>query len=134
MGDALTGAESVVHLGETLKTVMMLVVLCSARLYTAMIVMPVSNDQILRGGTRNGLALSFGVFIAWGQPMDVVGGMSTLDLLITLAKESMIGLLMGYAVSIVFWTATVSGTISSSRIFTPGSLAMAAAPWACAWL
>lgn len=115
MGDALTGAESVVHLGETLKTVMMLVVLCSARLYTAMIVMPVSNDQILRGGTRNGLALSFGVFIAWGQPMDVVGGMSTLDLLITLAKESMIGLLMGYAVSIVFWTAEGVGVLIDNQ-------------------
>ena len=36
--------------------------------------------------------------------------------------------------SIVFWTATVSGTISSSRILTPGSLASAAAPWAWAWL
>ncbi len=36
--------------------------------------------------------------------------------------------------SIVFCTATVSGTISSSRIFTPGILASAAAPSACAWL
>ncbi len=36
--------------------------------------------------------------------------------------------------SIVFWTATVSGTFSSSRILTPGSLASAAAPSAWAWL
>ena len=36
--------------------------------------------------------------------------------------------------SMVFWTATVSGTISSSRILTPGILAMTAAPSACAWL
>jgi len=36
--------------------------------------------------------------------------------------------------SIVFSTAEVSGTISSSRIFTPGSLAITAAPCACDWL
>ncbi len=36
--------------------------------------------------------------------------------------------------SMVFCTATVSGTFSSSRTFTPGSLATAAAPSAWAWL
>ena len=36
--------------------------------------------------------------------------------------------------SIVFWTAMVSGTFSSSRTFTPASLATAAAPSAWAWL
>ena len=36
--------------------------------------------------------------------------------------------------SMVFCTATVSGTFSSSTIFTPGSFASAAAPSACAWL
>ena len=36
--------------------------------------------------------------------------------------------------SIVFCTALVSGTISSSRIFTPGIFAITAAPCAWAWL
>ena len=115
MGDALLGAESLIQLGEAAKTVMMLVTLCSARIYAAMMVMPVSNDQVLRGGIRNGLALSFGVFIAWGQPMTVMQGMGTLDLLITVAKEGMIGLLLGYAVSIVFWTAEGVGVLIDNQ-------------------
>ena len=115
MGEALAGAEAMVRLGETAKSVMMLLVLCSARIYAAMIVMPVSNDQLLRGGSRNGLALSFGVFIAWGQPISIMEGMGTLALVITLAKECMIGLLLGYAVSVVFWTAEGVGVLIDNQ-------------------
>lgn len=115
MGDFFSGGEAVVHLGEAAKSLMMLVTLCSARIYAAMIVMPVSNDQILRGGTRNGLALSFGVFIAWGQPMNVVEGLGTLSLLTLVAKEALIGLLLGYAVSIVFWTAEAVGVLIDNQ-------------------
>lgn len=115
MGDALAGGVDMIHLGETAKSVMMLLILCSARIYAAMIVMPVSNDQVLRGGSRNGLALSFGVFIAWGQPISIMEGMGTLALVTTLAKECMIGLLLGYAVSIVFWTAEGVGVLIDNQ-------------------
>jgi type III secretion protein T len=115
MGEAIAGAVTMVQLGETAKSVMMLLILCSARIYAAMIVMPVSNDQVLRGGSRNGLALSFGVFIAWGQPISVMEGMGTLALVTTLAKECMIGLLLGYAVSIVFWTAEGVGVLIDNQ-------------------
>ncbi len=36
--------------------------------------------------------------------------------------------------SMVFWTAMVSGTFSSSRTVTPGSVLSTAAPSECAWL
>ena len=114
MGDFFSGGEAMVRLGEAAKSLMMLVTLCSARIYAAMVVMPVTNDQILRGGARNGLALSFGIFIAWGQPMNVVEGLGTLSLLALLAKECLIGVLLGYAVSIVFWTAEAVGVPSNS--------------------
>lgn len=104
-----------VRLGESAKSLMMLVTLCSARLYAAMVVMPITNDQILRGGARNGMALSFGIFIAWGQPIDVVEGISTLALLALVAKEALIGLLLGYAVSIVFWTAEAVGVLIDNQ-------------------
>jgi type III secretion protein T len=115
MGDFFSGGEAMVRLGEAAKSLMMLVTLCSARIYAAMVVMPVTNDQILRGGTRNGLALSFGIFIAWGQPMNVVEGLGTLSLLALVAKESLIGLLLGYAVSIVFWTAEGVGVLIDNQ-------------------
>ena len=115
MGDALAGAESLIHLGEAAKGLMTLLALCSLRIYVAMMVMPVTNDSVLQGAIRNGLALTFGVFMAWGQPMGIVEGMGPLDLLAVVAKESMIGLLLGYAVAIVFWTAEGVGVLIDNQ-------------------
>jgi type III secretion protein T len=115
METAFLGVESLVNAGENIKGIMMLMVLCSARIYVALLVMPVSNDSILKGVTRNGLALSFGIFLAFGQPINVLQAMPTLSLLTLIAKESIIGLLLGYAVSVVFWTAEGVGVLIDNQ-------------------
>ncbi len=114
-GDPLGGTEALIHLGESLKSLLTLLALSSLRGYVAMLVLPVTNDQVLQGVVRNGLALTIGIFIAFGQPLQVVEGVSTLTLCLLIAKEGLIGLLIGYAVSTVFWVAEGIGVLIDNQ-------------------
>lgn len=113
--DPLGGTEALIHLGESLKSLLTLLALCSLRGYVAMLVLPVTNDQVLQGVVRNGLALTIGIFIACGQPLQVVDGLSTFALYVLIAKEGLIGLLLGYAVSTVFWVAEGIGVLIDNQ-------------------
>jgi len=55
--DPLGGTEALIHLGESVKGLLTLLALSSLRGYVAMLVLPVTNDQVLQGVVRNGLAL-----------------------------------------------------------------------------
>jgi len=115
MSDPFAGPEALIHLGESAKSLLTLLAMCSLRAYVAMLVLPVTNDQVLQGVVRNGLALTIGIFIAMGQPLEVVENISTLTLLAILIKESLIGLLLGYAISTVFWIAEGVGVLIDNQ-------------------
>ncbi|MCW7540290.1 type III secretion system export apparatus subunit SctT [Aquabacterium sp. A7-Y] len=115
MHDLLSRPESIIQYGEALKSLMTLLALCSLRGYAAMLVMPPTSDQSLQGVVRNGLALMLGLFVAWGQPLHVVEGIGTPMLLALLAKEALLGLLLGFAVSVVFWVAEGVGALIDNQ-------------------
>jgi len=115
MHDLLTRAEALVHFGETLKMMLLMLALCSLRCYAALFVIPATNDQAVQGRLRNGVCLTIGTFLAWGQPLYVVDGISTMMLLALLAKEALLGVLIGYAVAVVFWVAEGVGALVDNQ-------------------
>jgi len=115
MHEALDRLSLIVEYGQLLKSMMMLLAICSLRLFLAMMVLPATNDQTMQGVVRNGVALTLGIFIAWGQPMSMVEDISTMTLLAILVKEGMLGLLLGFAVSTVFWIAEGVGVLIDNQ-------------------
>jgi type III secretion protein T len=114
-GDPFSGTLALIHLGESAKSLLTLLAVCSLRGYVAMLVLPVTNDQVLQGVVRNGVALTIGIYIAAGQPLHLVDDVGSLALLALIAKEGLIGLLLGYAISTVFWVAEGVGVLIDNQ-------------------
>jgi len=96
---------------EELKNMASLVSLCSARIVAALLVLPATSGQKLQGMSRAALPVWMGLYIAWGQPLDVVRDLSTPGLAILILKESLIGFILGFAASTIFWVAEGVGSM-----------------------
>ena len=107
----IDGAVAMLGLGMNFKEVLSIVALSSVRVYAAMLVLPATNDQLIQGVVRNGIALTIGLFVAFGQPAQLVADAGPLQLLLLSLKEVAIGTLIGFAMSIVFWTAEIVGML-----------------------
>lgn len=107
--------EGMFSLAEAIKSLLTLVALCSLRLYAAMLVLPATSEGSLQGGTRAGVALTLGAFIAWGQPLSVAGSMSPGLLVAILAKEALLGAMLGFAAATVFWVAEGVGMLIDNQ-------------------
>lgn len=107
----IDGAVALLGLGMNFKEVLSIVALSSVRVYAAMLVLPATNDQLIQGVVRNGIALTIGLFVAFGQPAQLVADATPLQLLLLSLKEVAIGTLIGFAMSIVFWTAEIVGML-----------------------
>ena len=110
-GPNIDGAVALLGLGMNFKEVLSIVALSSVRVYAAMLVLPATNDQLIQGVVRNGIALTIGLFVAFGQPAQLVAEAGPLQLLLLSLKEVAIGTLIGFAMSIVFWTAEIVGML-----------------------
>ena len=106
---------SLLQQGADFKGLLGVLALCTVRVYAALLVLPATSDQILHGQIRNALALSFGLFIAWGQPPDLLTHFSVIQIVTLSAKEGMIGMLIGFAVSSVFWMAEGVGMLIDNQ-------------------
>ncbi len=115
MNEAFNSVESITHLGELLKNMMTLMAICSLRFYAAMQIMPMTTEQSIQGPSRNALALTVGFFVAWGQPLALFNNLSMAMLIAAMAKEILLGLCMGYAVSVVFWVAEGVGILLDNQ-------------------
>ncbi|NVM77647.1 type III secretion protein T [Duganella sp. SG902] len=96
---------------DGLHTLLMLMALCSIRLLVVFVVLPATSDQVLSGGTRNGVVYVISLFIAAGQPADTLSRLDAMTALIIVGKEMFIGLVIGYAASAVFWVAQSVGVV-----------------------
>lgn len=114
-GDPMAGALALIQLGESNKGLLTLLALCSIRTYVALLVLPIASDQVLQGAVRNGVALTIGIFIAAGQPLHVVENMPMMTLLALILKEAVIGLLLGFAISTIFWIAESVGVMIDNQ-------------------
>ena len=108
---SIEGAVAMLGLGMNFKEVLSMVALSSVRVYAAMLVLPATNDQLIQGVVRNGIALTIGLFVAFGQPAALVTDATPATLLFLTLKEVVIGSLIGFAMAIVFWTAEIVGML-----------------------
>ena len=106
MQDALTTLS---QLGITLTQAFTVLGLCSMRLYVMLFIFPPTSDSVLQGVVRNGIVLLFGSFIAYGQPASLMTSLSNLALVEIVVREAVIGLVLGFAASTVFWVAEAAG-------------------------
>lgn len=83
---------------------------CSLRLFALMTLFPPTSDGVLQGVVRNGVALSFSMFVAAGQPDSFGASLTGLTLLTIGLRETFIGIVMGFAASTVFWVAEGAGS------------------------
>jgi type III secretion protein T len=111
MNDSTPGLLLLAALFVELKGVALILLVCSARIYMTLIVLPATATESLNPIVRNGLCLCLGMFVAWGQPLDQVQQMSAAELLLLLAKELLLGLLLGYAAAVLFWVAGSVGSL-----------------------
>lgn len=111
MSELLASPLALVELGTTLKAVLLMLALCTTRIYALGMVFPPMNDQVLQGVVRNGVCLLLGLYVSWGQPLHMVDHIGTLQLTLLLLKEALLGVLLGFAASIVFWVAEGVGEL-----------------------
>lgn len=107
----LADGESLVALGESAKGVLMLLAICSLRIYAAMMLLPPTSDMVIQGVVRNGIVLTLGIFVALGQPLHTLETLSTFDLCLLMVKEAMVGALLGFAMGTIFWTVEGIGVL-----------------------
>jgi type III secretion protein T len=104
------GYTSTIDMTAVLQHVMTLMALCTARIYAAFMIMPATSDDVLQGRIRPALCLVFGLYVAWGQPANTLISMGVGETITIIAKEALIGVLLGYAASTVFWIAEGVGS------------------------
>lgn len=89
--------------------------LASLRVYAAFLILPAAGEQFLIGNIRAALVFIIAVFIAAGLPVEVITLMSAADWIIYAGKEVLIGLVMGFAASTVFWIAECVGALIDTQ-------------------
>lgn len=85
--------------------------LCSVRLMTAFLVLPVTSEQALQGGMRMATAVLLSCVIAWGMPLGQLKNLAAPELALLVLKEALIGVWLGYAAAMIFWIAESAGTL-----------------------
>lgn len=115
MNDLLSSFSAIVGFGGVLKDAVTLLAMCLLRVYAVFLVLPATTDQSVQGNVRNGVCLCLAIFIAWGQPASLVAGMDTPHLLALLGKEAIVGLMLGFAASTVFWVAEGVGVLIDNQ-------------------
>jgi len=95
--------------GAVLMQFFTLVGLCGVRLLIVMIVFPPTSDHVLQGTTRNAIVMLWGAYIAFGQQA-LMPALSGWHLVRLGVKEALVGLVMAFVASPVFWVAEGVGT------------------------
>ena len=79
--------------------------LASPRLLAVFAILPFLGRQVLTGLVRNGVAISIALVIVPVVAVDVaVAAPSPLEIVGMLVKETLIGLLIGFPLAVVFWS------------------------------
>jgi type III secretion protein T len=111
----MTDFDEIVALGEALESVLLTVALSSIRLFAAFNVLPATGSQFLQGLTRSGVVVMIGSYVAFGMPAEAVHDISAAQWLGLAVKETIIGLLIGFAAATVFWTAECVGAMIDTQ-------------------
>ena len=91
------------------------IAMCSIRLFAAFNVLPPMGDQFLTGTTRSAVVVLIGTFIAMGLPAGAVESLTAAQWAMLTMKETLLGLLIGWGGSIVFWTVESVGALIDTQ-------------------
>jgi type III secretion protein T len=111
----MTDFDEMVALAEALESVLLTVALSSIRLFAAFNVLPATGPQFLQGLTRSGVVVMIGSYVAFGMPAEAVHDITAAQWLGLAVKETIIGLLIGFAAATVFWTAECVGAMIDTQ-------------------
>ncbi|AEG94084.1 type III secretion system export apparatus subunit SctT [Ramlibacter tataouinensis] len=103
------------HIGTGFADILKTVALCSLRLYVIFLVLPAMAGEAVQGMVRTGFVILVGLFIAAGMPAQDVGNLPASSWLTLAIKEAVIGLVLGFAVSTVFWVAECVGALVDTQ-------------------
>lgn len=95
-------------LGGTLLEFLTLIGLCGLRLLVLLTIFPPTGGNVLNTQVRNSLVILWGVFIAWGQ-QGLIPQLHGGFLVVMALKEAVIGLVIAFVASPVFWVAEAVG-------------------------
>jgi type III secretion protein T len=98
-------------LGSTLGDVIGVVALCSIRLYAAFNILPAMGEQFVTGLVRAGFVIIIGIYIALGLPLVQPETFTLSQWVVLISKEVLIGLVLGFCASTVFWIAECVGAM-----------------------
>jgi type III secretion protein T len=101
--------------GETLEDVIGVVALCSIRLYAAFAILPATGEQFMTGLIRGGFVITIGIYIALGMPLIHAETFTLSQWLVLIAKEGLIGLILGFCASTIFWIAECVGALIDTQ-------------------
>jgi type III secretion protein T len=108
-------SENLADLYQAYGAQMIVTALCSIRLMAAMAVLPATGDAVVNGLVRGGLSLLLGGYIAFGVPEVDVIGLGAAAFFGLALKELLIGLMVGFAASTVFWIAECVGALIDTQ-------------------
>jgi type III secretion protein T len=115
MNDSPGALLSIAALLPELKNAALLLLACTLRVYVAFLVLPPTSAESFGTIARNGVCVCLGLYIAWGQPLREIQELSAVGLTMVLAKELLLGLLLGYAGAVVFWVAEGVGALIDNQ-------------------
>lgn len=110
-GDVRFVAQMLFEILAALKLTTMALALHMIRFVVAMLVLPVTAEQIVNMMSRMGIALMLAMFVALGRPADELVGLSGGEIGLIAVKEIVIGLALGFAMSTVFWVIEYVGAL-----------------------
>jgi type III secretion protein T len=107
--------EAAVAFLDPLDDVYLAAALASLRLYAAFALLPPVGDKFLNGFLRQGVIGMLALYIGAGVPLDALQRLGPVALCAHAAKETMIGLMIGFAGAKVFWIAESVGALIDTQ-------------------
>jgi len=87
------------------------VALYTIRFAVALAILPVTAEQIINRKSRTGLAVLLAIYVAAGRPPSELDVLTGAEVALIAFKEAFLGVVMGFAMSTVFWTIEFAGAL-----------------------
>jgi type III secretion protein T len=87
------------------------VAIYTIRFGIVLMILPVTAEGVLNNMSRMGIAALLALYVALGRPADEFASLSQGLLLFVLVKEMALGVLLGFAMSTVFWVVEYAGAL-----------------------
>jgi type III secretion protein T len=115
MGESQGLFDAAIRVALPLQDLFLATALASLRLLAAFTLLPPLGEQFIQGYVRMGLVVIIAAYVAFGLPVGAASHLSALGWGGYAAKETMIGLVMGFAASTVFWIAESVGALIDTQ-------------------